>query len=113
MDGRDAHLVGKPPVKTELFPCRGVRPPTERCVFRHAINETGFPEAIMNQIGVAVVPKAVEKAVTEKNGEGKEAGMAATFASALFAQIGDDALSAHSLDDLSKLALSAFAFFEE
>ncbi len=67
----------------------------------------------MNQMGLAVVPQAVEKAVTGMNGKGPEVGLAKAFAATLFAEIGDEALSVHSPDDLARLALSAFTFFEE
>ncbi len=66
----------------------------------------------MNQISAAVIPQAVEKAVTAMNGNGAETRLAKTFANMLFAQFGDDALTVHSPDDLAKLALSAFEFFE-
>ena len=66
----------------------------------------------MNQMGVAVIPQAVQKAVSAMNGGGPESILATTFAATLFAQISDDALKLHSAEDLAKRALSAFAFFE-
>ena len=66
----------------------------------------------MNETSLAVIPQAFEKAVTAVNGEGAESRLATAFAKALFGQIGADALGMHSPDDLAKLALSAYAFFE-
>jgi glutamate dehydrogenase len=66
----------------------------------------------MKETSLAVIPQAFEKAVTAVNGDGAESRLAKAFAKALFGQIGADALSMHSPDDLAKLALSAFSFFE-
>jgi glutamate dehydrogenase len=63
-------------------------------------------------MGVAVIPQAVEKAVTAINGEGPQSSLAKTFAATLFAQISDDALKLHSAEDLARRALSAFSFYE-
>src|SRR5262245_13674643 len=95
-----------------LFPCPAIAPPSKPSLNgRCAGSQCKRPD--MNHLGLAVVPQAVEEEVVKMDGHGPDAGLARTFASTLFAQIGDDALGVHSLDDLAKLALSAFTFFEE